>query len=80
MIYDSRKKEYNLIDKQLLNSDINQDSKEYLEVYSANSIIYEGKEILVYAIGGCYFAWELYTIKNILNENLIINKEGEIEL
>ena len=57
-----------------------QDPKEYSETYSADTLIYEGQEIQVYAIGGFLFAWDLCNDKNILKENLEINEESELEL
>lgn len=79
--YDSSKKEYILIDKVYMDIDNpSQDPKEYSETYSADTLIYEGKEIQVYAIGGFFFAWDLCNDKNILKENLEINEESEFEL
>lgn len=79
--YDSSKKEYILIDKVYMDIDNpSQDPKEYSETYSADTLIYEGQEIQVYAIGGFLFAWDLCNDKNILKENLEINEESELEL
>ena len=77
--YDSSKREYILIDKTCIENP-SQDPKEYSEIYSMDTLIHEGNEVQVYAIGGFYFAWDLCNGKDILNENLEANKESGVEL
>lgn len=65
--YNSSKNEYILIDKAYIDIDNpSQDPKEYSEIYSSDTLIYEGEEIQVYAIGGFFFAWDL--VDNLEND------------
>lgn len=71
--YDDSSKEYVLIDKSCIDIDNpNQDLKEYSETYSLDTLLYEGQEIQVYAIGGFYLAWDLVDNKK--------NSEYDLEI
>ena len=71
--YNNSSKEYVLIDKSCIDIDNpNQDPREYSETYSVDTLVYEGKEIQAYAIGGFYLAWDLVDNKKNLEDDLEI--------